>query len=287
MFWFSIKNNPLCGSTIHGKPQMITPCLHRMPRGKSCEDPAENSATRVERAMVVLVSRDFKRYTLVMGSGYITLILGKLLDMDLAGFHMKFGGCYFGWVPWRIHVFLKSIKCPQPRFTQFVAFNRGQNLSQKKNMDLQHAICRSGKTFCKKKLGSIFGTRGVNVHFVSSEHHLFIWLLHPALSQVAFSTHPKTMLWSWNSDRWGSRTIAKLSITSHIYGLWFWCIYAENRTFARNRCFLARNGPSFSRTPRSPRIVVAGNCETRHEAFLCRTRREGPHLVHPPSLQGG
>lgn len=83
-------------------------------------------------AMVVLVSRDFKRYTLVMGSSYIKLILGKLLDMDLAEFHMKFGSCNFGWVPWRIHLFLKSIKCPQPRFTPFVAFNRGQNLSQEK-----------------------------------------------------------------------------------------------------------------------------------------------------------
>ena len=50
-------------------------------------------------AMVVLVSRDFKRYTLVMGSSYIKLILGKLLDMDLAEFHMKFGSCNFGWVP--------------------------------------------------------------------------------------------------------------------------------------------------------------------------------------------
>lgn len=91
------------------------------------------STTRVLRNGGFGLKRFQKRYTLVMGSSYITSILGKLLDMDLAGFHMKFGGCNFGWVPWRIHVILKLLKCPQPRFTQFVAFNRGQNLLQKKN----------------------------------------------------------------------------------------------------------------------------------------------------------
>jgi hypothetical protein len=65
-------------------------------------------------------------------------------------------------------------KMPTAKVHPVCCFQPGSEPFAKKTqyMDLQHAICRSGKTFCQKKMGAIFGTRGVNVHFVSSEHHL-------------------------------------------------------------------------------------------------------------------
>ena len=60
---------------------------------------------------------------------------------------------------------------------------------------------------------------------------------------------------------------ACMHVCIYIYIYTYIYICAQNRTFAGSLCFLARNGPSFSRTPRSLRRVVAENyCETSHEA---------------------
>ena len=68
------------------------------------------------------------------------------------------------------------------------------------------------------------------------------------------------------------------------------CIYryAQNRTFDRSMCFLARNGLSFSRTPRKP---AKGCCrklfwnEPWSKFRVIRVARG--HTVCVPSIQGG
>ena len=73
--WCFTSNNLSRGSTFHGNPQPIRPCLHQMPPGKSCEDPAVDRSARTLRTGGVLVSRDFKWYTL-----WVPIIS---LDMDM------------------------------------------------------------------------------------------------------------------------------------------------------------------------------------------------------------
>ena len=117
VFWFSIIDNPWWGS-----------CLHPMPLGKSCEDPAVFRNGRVAPWWFF----GFRRRTRWIGSSFIMFILSKSLGMDimdLVGFHTKFRGCNcsgFGWV------FLAESFCPQPRFTLF-CFQPGSEPFAKKN----------------------------------------------------------------------------------------------------------------------------------------------------------
>lgn len=173
--------------TIH----YVDPPFMENPRWKNTLPPSDASRQVLRRpcgfpqcgycAMVVLVSRDFKRYTLIMGSSYITLILGKLLDMDLAGFHR---GLLLWMGPLKNSRVFEIDKMPTAKVHPVCCFQPGSEPFEKKYMDLQHAICRSGKTFCPKKIGFHlwYTGRKCSLRFFLL-HHLFQWLLHPALSR--------------------------------------------------------------------------------------------------------
>ena len=63
-------------------------------------------------------------------------------------------------------------------------------------------------------------------------------------------------------------------------------IHAQNRTFARSLCFLARNSPSKTTDPQEvcagllPQMVV----KRTMKQILCRTHGEGPQLVYIQSI---
>ena len=123
--------------------------------------------------------------------------------------------------------------------------------------------------------------------YIAWQHFSGIW---PRWSGFAHRAAGKRCFRSWDTGQ-----VATVTISNHYLSFLYWrgtnvilckvepqflakltCFtcrmlqvwsYAQNWTFVRSLCFLARNGPSFHGRPQSLRRVVAANCcETSQEA---------------------